>query len=97
MADQPIDTPVSDEQESVAQVRAFILETHQEIVPELVTGSTIADLMASIASAQAAYSRVADAARPVSVPAGGNAPHLLDIESLPTSEKIRRGLAAQRH
>ncbi|MCO5218962.1 MAG: hypothetical protein M9953_12810 [Thermomicrobiales bacterium] len=27
------------------------------------------------------------------IPAGGNTPYLIDADSLPTSEKIRRGLA----
>lgn len=34
------------------------------------------------------------AAKPDSqIPAGGNTPYLLDADALPTSEKIRRGLA----
>ena len=65
-------------------------------VPELIAGATIADLIASIAPAQAAYSRVAESMlQPaVTVPAGGNTPVLVEADALPTSEKIRRGLAA---
>lgn len=79
------------------QVRALILASHADIVPELVQGSSIAELVASIGSARAAYSRIVESApTPVRIPAGGNTPVTIDIDQLPTSEKLRRGLAAQR-
>lgn len=89
----PIQIPEA--QDELAQVRALILGSHPDLVPELVQGETIADLVASIEPARAAYSRVMAAVPPPSVriPAGGNAPVTIDIDALPTAEKIRRGLA----
>ncbi len=83
--------------DDIAQVRDLICRTHPDTVPELITGDTIADLLASIEPARQAYSRVAESlSAPVTVPAGGNTPVLVEPDNLPTSEKIRRGLAARR-
>jgi hypothetical protein len=84
-------------------VRDLILGAHPEIVPELVMGSTIAELTASVATARAAYQRVAEAARQASsggaaapaVPAGG-ATAAIDPDRLSSAEKLRRGIAARR-
>lgn len=89
---EPIESPVNE----LASVRDLIRRTHPDTVPELITGETIADLLASIEPARAAYTRVAASIPPVTVPAGGNSPMLVEADSLPTSEKIRRGLAATR-
>lgn len=79
------------------QVRELILASHPDIVPELVQGNSISDLVGSIDSAKQAYSRIAASVpKAVTIPAGGNAPVTFDADALPTSEKIRRGLAAQR-
>lgn len=80
----------------IDQVRDLILATHVDIVPELIVGESIADLVASIDGARAAFSRVVASVpqSAVTIPAGGNAPVMLDADALPTSEKIRRGLAA---
>lgn len=80
-------------------VRELVLRAHPDVVPELVTGETIADLIASVEPARAAYARLADAigqARPgaAPVPAGGGAPIAIDPDKLPAAEKIRRGLSA---
>lgn len=95
MTDIP-EPPIPAPEDDLAQVRQLILASHPDTVPELVTGSTIADLIASITPAQAAYSRVVESmpATTVTVPAGGNTPVLIEADTLPTSEKIRRGLAA---
>lgn len=99
MDDQPTvpaaepDDPISD----IDQVRDLILASHTDIVPELVQGDSVTDLVASIDHAREAYSRIIDARpKPVTIPAGGNTPFTIDVDSLPTSEKLRRGLAAQR-
>lgn len=99
MDDQPAipgverEEPISD----IDQVRDLILASHTNIVPELVQGSSVADLVASINHAQEAYTRIVDSQpKPVTIPAGGNTPITLDINTLPTSEKLRRGLAAKR-
>lgn len=94
MSEKP-PVPIPEAEDDLAQVRALILGSHTDLVPELVHGETIADLVASIEPARAAYSRVMAAvpAPPVRIPAGGNAPITIDIDALPTAEKIRRGLA----
>lgn len=91
------DAPAND----LDQVRELILASHTDVVPELVQGESIADLVASIEPARAAFSRVIESVptqstATVTIPAGGNTPMVLDIDTLPTAEKIRRGLAAQR-
>ena len=53
-------------------------------------------LFESIDDARLVYERIAADASTLQVPAGGNAPVLADADQLPTSEKIRRGLAAAR-
>lgn len=78
-------------------VRELILSSHSNVVPELVQGDSIDSLIASIEPARNAYSRIAEAVpQNITIPAGGNAPIVLDADQLPTSEKIRRGLAANR-
>ena len=91
--------------EELATVRELALRAYPDRVAELVTGATVAELMASVEPARAAYRRIAEAvgqgaaaARPAApvVPAG-DAPRLaVDVEALPAAEKIRRGLATRR-
>ena len=76
-------------------VRQLALRAHPDVVPELVAGATIAELLASIGAAEAAYANLAGrigAASP-QVPAGTVSPAPVDPERLPIAEKIRRGLA----
>lgn len=82
----------------IEQVRQLILATHTDIVPDLVQGTSVTELVASIQHAREAYSNVlASAPAPtVTIPAGGNTPVTFDLDALPTSEKLRRGLAATR-
>lgn len=99
MSDLPTEIPQEAEIETsdLDQVRKLILASHTDIVPELVQGESIADLVDSIDTAKQAYSRIATSVpKSVTIPAGGNTPVKFDADSLPTSEKIRRGLAAQR-
>lgn len=91
--------PAPPDNGDLAAVRELVLQAHPDIVPELVTGETITDLIASVEPARAAYARLAEAigqARPSAapVPAGGGAPIAVDPDRLPAAEKIRRGLAA---
>ena len=87
--------------EELAAVRKLILRAYSDVVPELVTGATIAELTASIEPARAAYQRVVagvakpsggQEAEPPTVPAGG-ATAAIDPSALPPAEKIRRGIA----
>ena len=90
--------------EELAAVRELALRAHPDAVPELVTGASVGELMASLEPARAAYRRIAEtvgqgAPPPVVAPAvpAGDAPRLaVDVEALPAAEKIRRGLAGQR-
>lgn len=94
--EQPAPDP-SGVKDDAAQVRELILASHTDIVPELVQGDSVSDLVASIDHARQAYSRIVESQpKPVTIPAGGNTPVTIDINTLPTSEKLRRGLAAYR-
>ncbi|MFN8594180.1 MAG: hypothetical protein U0031_22210 [Thermomicrobiales bacterium] len=84
-------------------VRELARRAHPETVPELVTGESVATILASLEPAAAAYRRIAGeiAAResppaapaPPVVPAGSAPPVALDLDRLPAVEKIRRALA----
>ncbi|MCO5218336.1 MAG: hypothetical protein M9909_05800 [Thermomicrobiales bacterium] len=75
--------------EDIAAVRELILTLHPAIVPELIVGDSIAALIASVIPAQEAYNRIVANVR---VPAGGNPVTVVDVDAMPTYEKIRRGL-----
>ncbi len=98
--------------DEIAAVRELILRAHQDVVPELIQGSSVAELMASVEPARAAYQAVAQRvqerqgsgesrgsegapAEPPKVPAGGGVA-VVDLDALPTAEKIKRGIAAAR-
>ncbi len=103
----PDDVPVQDvadppegpgPDQDLDAVRELVLRANPDVVPELVAGESIADLIASVEPARAAYARLAAAIVetriPAPVPAGGGAPIAVDPDRLPAAEKIRRGLAA---
>jgi hypothetical protein len=80
------------------QVRQLVLRAHPDVVPELVAGASIAELLASIGPAAETYSALAariGAAAP-QVPAGTVSPAPVDLERLPIAEKLRRGLAERK-
>ena len=93
-ATAPLGTALTPEE--LASVRDLALAAHQDVVPELVGGANMAEILASLEPARAAFAR-AVATRPTTpapptVPAGA-APRLaIDPDRLPTTEKIRRGL-----
>lgn len=83
----------------LAAVRELVLRAHPDVVPELVAGSSVGELVASVEAAREAYRRVADAVgapAPPRVPAGDAPRVAVDAELLPAAEKIRRGLASRR-
>jgi hypothetical protein len=88
--------------EHMEAIRSLVLRAHPEIVPELLHGDSIETLLASVGPAKAAFARIAAALPPVSlspapaVPAGGSPPVTVDLDRLPASEKIRRGIEARR-
>ncbi len=75
-------------------VRALVLKAHPDIVPELVAGETIEDLIASISPATDAYARLTEGLRPSapSVPAGASTSAPLDADRLSPTVKIQVGL-----
>lgn len=97
--DGSIDMPESAPHADLEAVRALVLQAHRDVVPELVTGDSVAGLLASVETARDAYARLAESwteanPRPVPVPAGGGATLPVDPDKLPAAEKIRRGLRA---
>lgn len=84
---------------------AAVVDTYRkanpDAVPELITGSTVAEIEASVPVAKTAYQGIADRFRAGStstaphVPAGGSPAVVVDPSTLSTGEKIRRGLAAR--
>lgn len=79
-------------------VRDLVLRAHPDVIPELITGDTINDLLASVEPAQAAYQQIATSFQQPphntpSIPAGGDRPMPVDPARLPAGEKIRRGLS----
>ncbi len=92
--------PELDAAADLASVRDLVLKAHPDVVPELVRGASITELLASIEPAHLAYEHLATriqdglpptVALPV-VPAGGTGPVPLDLDQIPTSEKLRRGI-----
>ena len=88
-------------------VREVVLRAHPDVVPELVAGGTVAELLASVEPARAAYARIVDARpaeveEPVVVSVGppvvpaGAATSVVDPSTLPAQELIRRGVVAER-
>lgn len=106
--DDPVPAVPSDAPDDVALVRDFIVATDPGLIPELVVGASVGEVLASVAAARAAYRRVADQVRagPVAVepvtppapvvPAGGAAAFVVDPGELPSGELIRRGISAAR-
>ena len=112
MADEAAGTEQADARAAeLAAVRELALKAHPDAVPELVGGASVAELMASVEPARAAYRRIAEAAVgrvqaqaaapavppvPPAVPAGDAPRVVVDVDRLPAAEKIRRGLARRR-
>ena len=85
--------------ESNQIVRDLILKGNPDLVPELVRGETLSELMNSIEPARSAFQRIAERVRAVApvVPAGGSgAGARLAIEDLTADSLIKRGLAVVR-
>lgn len=118
------------QRDELTAVRELILRAHPDVVPELVQGQSVAELMASVEPARAAYQAVLERVQerkgagetpalqgkgasetlalqgkeasetpavpaPPRVPAGGGAA-VMNVDDLPTAEKIKRGIAISR-
>jgi hypothetical protein len=84
--------------ESLVVVRDLILQGNPDVVPELVRGETLAELMESVGPARAAFRKVAEAVRSVAnaapvVPAGGVGPERIEG---PGDVLIKRAIEARR-
>ena len=86
--------PTPPETHPLAAVRDLVLQAHPHLVPELVSGDTLEDLLESIEPARAAFQRLAERlpTTPLTVPAGASSPASLDPERIPASRKIQLGL-----
>lgn len=93
----PPDAPLApDIPDDLALARDLVLRAHPEAVPELVTGVTLAELLASVPAAEAAYTRIAETVRVggTSVPGGGAVRSTgVNIDGLGPLAKIRAGLS----
>ncbi|MBX5446319.1 hypothetical protein [Sphaerobacter sp.] len=85
------------------RIRELILAAHPDVVPDMITGTTFDELMASIEPARAAYARIAERIRSQpgnapGIPAGqpGRQPSPAHVERLSASAKIAEGLRRRR-
>ncbi len=90
---------LSDEQ--LAPVRELIALAHQDIVPELLTGDTVEELLASVPVAREAYQRLEarfaqQPEQPVHVSQPVSPPAAIDLNSMSTDDLLRRGMIERR-
>src|SRR5215217_4897746 len=55
----------------LGKVRELVLKAHPDVVPDLVRGSSIDELIASVEPARSAYQRIADQVRDTEIVAAG--------------------------
>jgi len=55
-----VEPAASDVEEAVALVRELVFQAHPDVVRELLVGETLADILASVGPARAAYQRIAE-------------------------------------
>ncbi|MBA2775676.1 MAG: hypothetical protein H0U31_02970 [Chloroflexia bacterium] len=102
-AEEPAESDVDPAgQDTLDRVRELVLRAHPEVAPELVRGESLSELLASVEPAQQAYADLAarlhvdspvTAAQPtIQAPAGGFGPAPMDLDRIPTAEKLRRGI-----
>ncbi|HYI13768.1 MAG TPA: hypothetical protein VEX37_00135 [Thermomicrobiales bacterium] len=91
------DTP--DTPDELTLARELVLRAHPDAVHELVTGSSLAELLASVPAAEAAFARVVATTRvattnaATTVPGGGGVRSAsVNVEGLGPLAKIRAGL-----
>src|SRR5688500_19542810 len=86
--------------EELGKVRELVLKAHPDIVPDLVRGDSVDELIASVEPARSAYQRIAGRVeksrsreeQPPVVPAGGAAT-VVDPANLAPTSKIAQALA----
>lgn len=92
--------PPSLSAEELAEIREILVSANPQAVPELIQGSTLAELKASVEGAKAAYQRIADSVHgtpPAPVPAGqpGRQAEVLPEDATP-EQRIAAGLRARK-
>ncbi len=89
--ESPAETP-----EATVSLRELVLKAYPDVVPELLTGETVGEMLASLPAAQEAYGRIVEAAKsaqPEPVPAvGGGRQFPMDVSTMSPALKIREGL-----
>lgn len=87
----------------LARIRELILAAYPDVVPDLIAGASLDEMMASVEPARAAYARIAENIRnqpggAPGIPAGqpGRQPSLTNVEGLSASAKIAEGLRRRR-
>jgi hypothetical protein len=104
-AQQIEETPQESEQASVSHgynieaVRDLARKAFPDTIPELISGESYDEVMASVERARAAYARIfmeveerQTVVKAPVVPAGGSSAPVVDLERLPAAEKLRRGV-----
>lgn len=86
--------------DDVAVLRELIVQANPDVVPELLRGASLREMLDSLPAARAAYARIAEAAVAASrapVPSGSairsREPHLANLSP---AAKVRAGLDAAR-
>jgi hypothetical protein len=73
-------------------VRELVLKAHPDVVPDLVRGSSVDELIASVEPARSAYQRIADQVLTETVAAGGVGSRESEVQTSdhrpPTSDPI---------
>jgi hypothetical protein len=82
--------------EATVPLRDLVMKAYPDVVPELLSGETVEEMLASVPGAQEAYGRIVEAsksAHPDPVPAVGGARHFpMDVSAMSPALKIREGL-----
>jgi hypothetical protein len=91
-----VDEDVIETAEATVPLRELVMKAYPDIVPELLSGETVEEMLASIPAAQEAYGRIVEAskaAHPEPIPAVGGARHFpMDVAAMSPALKIREGL-----
>lgn len=101
LPDTPEAPGVPDAPDELALARELVLRAHPEVVEELIGGNSLAELLASVPAAEAAFARVAATTRAAAtreattpaVPGGGAVRSAgVNVDGLGPLAKIRAGL-----
>jgi hypothetical protein len=78
--------------DELGKVRELVLKAHPDVVPDLVRGSSVDELIASVEPARSAYQRIADQVLTETVAAGGVGSRESEVQASdhrpPTSDPI---------